>query len=238
MKAVATFLFAFLLSINTARAEDVTLPVVVELYTAQGCVSCPPADAMLRQAVSHPSIIGLSCHVTYWDYLGWKDTQAHEFCNQRQFAYMPRFNLRNYYTPQMIVNGRQELVGHNKEKLRDAITATGQSPVLSLPLERKGKNILLQLPATGVQGDYTLWVFGYKTVHSENVQAGENKGKTTQSANTVVTLENAGTWQGEAGTRTLQMPRNADIDGIAVLAQQDAYGPVVAAGRLTWGRTE
>jgi hypothetical protein len=232
MRIIATFLFLAFLPL-TAQAETVELPVVLELFTAQGCVSCPPAEKIMHEAAKHPSIIALGCHVTYWDYLGWKDTMAREFCNHRQFSYMPVFNLQNYYTPQMIVNGRHQFIGHDKAKLRDAITDTANHPVLAIPLEKAADGTLTaRLPALTTAGSYAVWIFGYKKEHTQDVQAGENEGKTLESANIVVSLDRMSDWDGKAENRTFGLPQNPDVEGIAFLVQEGAYGPVAAAGRL------
>ncbi len=214
--------------INVGKA-----PIVVELYTSQGCSSCPPADKILGQLAQHPRIFALSCHVTYWDYLGWKDTLAHPFCTDRQTGYRKVKNARNYYTPQMIINGNDEFPGHRSGKIKAAIERANNNPIKPISLSHKNKQtIVAGLPTLGARSNYTLWVFGYKKHHNENVQQGENRNRKLQSTNSIHMLESLGKWDGRQGMKRFDIGKTDDIDGLVVVAQINGYGPIAAAGRI------
>src|SRR5439155_24448282 len=108
-----------------ARAADPAAPVVLELFQSQGCSSCPPANANLNALADQPDVIALSFAVTYWDGLGWKDTFAQDAYTQRQWAYAHSLHHANVFTPQMVVNGRRDLVGVDAGEVRRALGAAG-----------------------------------------------------------------------------------------------------------------
>lgn len=235
-------LFSFLLTLCTiaapAWAQETTInvgkaPVVVELYTSQGCVSCPEADRILGQLSHHPRLFTLSCHVTYWDYLGWKDTLGSQKCTNRQMAYMKTKGKGNYYTPQMIVNGGPDFPGHNAPAIKDQIEQAAQQPVKPISLSSQGKSLIIaSLPQIYGNDPYMIWVIGYINHYAEKVDRGENKGKELSSTNAVRMIESGGHWNGQAALKRYELGKTDDLDGIVIIAQKNAYGPIVAAGRL------
>src|SRR5690606_9121092 len=113
--------------------------VVVELFTSQGCSSCPPADALLSELAAQPGVIALALHVDYWDYLGWKDSFASPAFSARQKAYAKSFGRRSIFTPQMVVQGRQALVGHDAPSVLSAIAeGLTEQATVNLALRREG----------------------------------------------------------------------------------------------------
>lgn len=216
-------------------------PLVVELFTSQSCSSCPPADALLGELqAQNQDIIALSCHVTYWDHLNWHDTLSHKFCSDRQRAYARQMKKRQVYTPQMVVNGRHEFVGSNRSEAQRLLhSGTVQKIVLE---HSDGQTLTATLP-TLTQGPklQTLWLLSYRTSTTQVIASGENGGRTVTYTHSVDTLDQVGTWSGQA--QTLSFPRpNADPEdatsppaathGYALIAQPYGFGPIAAAGKL------
>lgn len=217
---------------NALRAEK--LPkniVVVELFTSQSCSSCPPADKVLSELAQKPNIIALGCHVTYWDHLHWKDTLSQEFCTKRQRQYASYSNSRRVYTPQMIVNGTSEFVGSQKRQVLKEITkARNDMPVLPIKLVLKDPDVVtVSLPALPENEHYGFWVIGYKKDHSQNIPSGENKGRSIHYTNAVLSLESF-----DAGNKNFEFsaPDHQEINGLAIIAQQNNHGPIIAAGKI------
>ena len=226
-----------LYNFQTASANKIDIdigkaPIVVELYTSQGCSSCPPAEKILGQLSKHRRIIALSCHVTYWDYLGWKDTFGNQACTDRQLAFQKTRGKGNYYTPQMIINGVDEFPGHRSSRIKKAIEKSKNNPVKPISLSHQNRETVIASLPNAVQGDYTLWVFGYQKPHAVEVKKGENRGRTLTSTNTVRMLDSLGKWDGQHKMERFNLDQADNIDGIVILAQQNGYGPIIASGKL------
>src|SRR5262245_56361084 len=116
-----------------ALAQD-KAPVVVELFTSEGCSSCPPADAFLGELAQRPDVVPLAFHVDYWDYIGWKDPYANPAFTQRQHDYKAALGLHMVYTPQMIVDGRTDVVGSERGSVEAAIGKAGVGPKLAISI--------------------------------------------------------------------------------------------------------
>lgn len=235
LTALATTAFIPVTTLAGSGKTDITVgkaPIVIELYTSQGCSSCPPAEKILGQLSAHPKIFALSCHVTYWDYLGWKDTFGNQSCTDRQLSFMKTRGKDSYYTPQMVVNGVDEFPGHRSNEIKSAIEKANKNPVAPISLSHKNRaTIIAGLPYVPAQ-DYTLWVFGYQKAHDVDIRSGENKGKKLVSTNTVRMLESLGKWRGGQEMKRFDIGNTNDIDGVVVVAQKGGYGPIIASGRL------
>lgn len=219
----------------TAANVDINVgkaPIVVELYTSQGCSSCPPAEKRLAQLSQHRRIFALSCHVTYWDYLGWKDTFGQQACTDRQLGIMKTRGKQNYYTPQMVINGVDEFPGHRSGQIKEAIEKAGKKPVKPISLSHQDRRTIIAMLPNARTDDYTLWVFGYQKPHSVEIKKGENRGRTLTSTNTVRMLDSIGRWHGKATMKRFDLGTTENIDGIVLLAQKNGYGPIIASGRL------
>lgn len=202
-------------------------PVVVELFTSQSCSSCPPADKVLTALARHDNVIALSCNVTYWNHLSWKDTLSRQFCTDRQRGYAAAMNSRRVYTPQMVVNGSIEFVGSNRGKAQSAINkAAGK--IKAIEISKSGNVMQVSLPEIE-KGTYTLLVMGIGESLTQDVPSGENRGKSLHYTNPVSTLDNLRDWDGSAQTREYEIADG--LRGISVIAQPDRYGPIVAAGK-------
>lgn len=221
------------MAISGMNIPESDVPVVVEMFTSQGCSSCPPADEVLNTLVDRPNIIALSCHVTYWDRLGWKDDLGRRFCDMRQNSYANELRSNRVYTPQMLINGQIQFVGsHTKDVSRFITRETKAKAVKPIAITRKTNGeFTVNLPQLTANGDYRLWLVGYKKHSAVQIKAGENRGRNIVYKNTALSMDVIGSWAGEAMSRTLKAPLDEDIDGIAVIAQTTVLGPVVAAGK-------
>ena len=209
-----------------ARAERLT---VVELFTSQGCSSCPPADAILAElAATDPTLLPLGMHITYWDRLGWKDPYSLQAATQRQRDASARLALSYIYTPQLVVNGQRQAVGSDRAAVRQAIAQARAEagPPIDLAVAPDPNGIRIKAGAGAGQG--TLLLVGFDRQHVTPVRAGENGGRTLTEVNVVRALAPAGPWTGKPVD--LALPRPAG-ERVAALLQADD-GRILAAAAL------
>lgn len=212
---------------SSCLAADQSFKSVIELYTSQGCSSCPPADALLGQLAKRSDIIALTLPVNYWDHLGWKDTLAVEANNERQRSYAETRGDHEIYTPQMIVNGVAHVVGSRLDDIEAALSRTNEelhSAQVPLSLEYQGDAIVLQVgaaPAESGQRSGTLWVACFTNTVNVDIKDGENDGRKLTYTNVVRTLINAGHWDGNQADYNMPVPQNPGIDGCAAFLQGD-----------------
>ena len=211
-----------------ARAEAQDRPVVVELFTSQGCNSCPPADAFLDELGDREGIIALSLHVDYWDYIGWRDPFADPAYTERQRDYEKRLDNRFIYTPQMVVDGRIDVVGSRREKVERAIARASEQQKLSIEVSPSSVTIPAgPAPRSGA----TVWLALLDRKHETPVGTGENRGRKLVNRNVVRSLTQIGIWNGEALTLPLDA-EGALAQGryaCAILVQADGTGPILGA---------
>jgi len=210
-------------------------PVVVELYTSQGCSSCPPADALLGELAQQPGLLALSFHVDYWDYIGWQDPFASALYTERQRDYAAKLGLRYVYTPQIVVDGRHDVVGSKRRAVTRAIEeAAKTAPAVEVTLDSDdGGHATLsagQAPAEGA----TVWLVMFDDGHDTDVGRGENSGKLLHNSNVVRELRPLGTWTGAAKVFPLDVAaaRAQGRGGCAILVQQGRGGPIIGAAIL------
>ncbi len=207
-------------------------PVVVELYTSQGCSSCPPADLILHELADREDVIALALHVDYWDYIGWKDPFGNPVHAERQRAYARAGQRRTIYTPEMIVNGQTDIVGAKPMKLSEAIAANAQmAPKANVTLTRNGGNLEIAAEAlTDLGGPATVHMLRYTPRATTEIQRGENRGRTLEYANIVEDWTVLGEWDGQS---PLEMTAAVTGDKpIVVIVQSAVAGPILAAARL------
>ncbi len=208
-------------------------PVVVELFTSQGCSSCPPADEVLGRLAQQEDVIALSLPVTYWDYLGWKDTLADPAFTQRQRRYAQQMHLRQVYTPQMIIDGRVNVVGSHADEVADVITARQSTPAgPAITLTHQGDDMKIAINASGLKAD--VFVLPVNSLVAVAVGRGENSGHTLNYHNVVRAVRPIGQYDGTAFTKTLPMVSMwmKDADRCAVLLQDPQSGAIVSAALL------
>jgi len=222
-----------------AGSPAVKRPVVVELYTSQGCSSCLPADALLARLTKRPDVLPLSLSVTYWDMLGWKDTLASENNTRRQKAYAAAMGHGAVYTPQMIVDGTTDVVGSREAQVQAAIDARGRdSDADDVPIavhETKDElHIGIGASPDRAAAPATVWLFHIKGAATVAIGGGENDGRTMTYHNVVGDLRAVGQWKGEQ--LTIDLPRSSmeglPHDAVAVVVQRGGYGHVVGAAMV------
>jgi hypothetical protein len=208
-------------SVNAQEA-----PIVVELFTSQGCSSCPPADAFLTElARQRRDILPLAFHVTYWDYLGWKDPFSLDVATARQRDYARHLGEDGVYTPQMVVDGVKEFVGSSRAEALSAIAGAAHKAV---PVSvARDAGTLLVIVGAGV-GKAQILLVGFDSTHETPVGRGENGGRKLLESNVVRSLTPIGAWSGSAVTLR-QTP--ALGEAFAVLLQAED-GRIIGAARL------
>ena len=182
-------------------------PVVVELYTSQGCSSCPPADRLLARLARRDDVVALSLHVDYWDYLGWRDTFARHQFTERQYAYRDALGNNVVYTPQLIVHGHRA-VPAEAGAMASAIQELGRRPRL-----------------------IEVSIAKYRLSETVVIGRGENAGSTFTYHNVVNSLMRMGTWSGSEAEE-VEMPHPDPGEGVAVWIQEGATGPILAAAKV------
>ncbi len=219
-----------------ADAGGAKRPIVVELFTSQGCNSCPPADALLGQMASaRHDVIALSLPVTYWDMLGWKDTLASDANTRRQKGYAEAMRSGGVYTPQMVVDGVDDVVG-SKEPAVEAAIAQRAADAESVPvaLSATPKEIRVVIGAGRGGQDATIWLFHILGKAMVPIASGENAGQKITYRNIVRDVRAVGMWKGQQVV--LDLPR-ADMpspmhDAIAIVVQEGGYGRIVGAAMI------
>ena len=230
---------AFLLSAAAlfaapAMAAEVTAkPVaVVELFTSQGCDSCPPADRLLGELAQRDDVIALSLHVDYWDYLGWKDSFASKETTARQHAYARALGERGVYTPQAVVGGVAHAVGSDRAAVSRLFEKAKKIATLALVVEREGANMAVRLPASTVPKGAVVWFVEFDARHDVAVARGENSGKNLTYHNVVRRMEKLASWDGTAQRLTLPPVSPSPNGGCAVLIQAGEAGPILGAVKI------
>jgi hypothetical protein len=216
-------------------AAAVRQPVIVELFTSQGCSSCPPADEFMKVLIKRKDVIALSFNVDYWDYLGWKDTLASSYNSKRQYDYAKSRGDMDVYTPQMIVNGGNHYVGSNRSAVSDAIEASsGDAQRVALDVKEDGKEFALRVGASAGAGEGTLWLMAVAPVISVKIGRGENAGSEVAYHNSVRKCEAVGMWKGEA--LSLRVPKSEVMvkgaTAVVALLQKGHVGQVLGAAVL------
>jgi len=221
---------------NRALAGDaVSGPWVVELFTSQGCSSCPPADAYLGRLAKRPDIVALSFHVDYWDYIGWKDPFASRETTDRQRAYARVLKQRYVYTPEMVVDGIGDDTGQASAidaLLKQAAQRTPKRATPDLSRDASG-NLIIKLAAYRLEnGPADVQLAIYDRKQSTKVARGENGGHTLDNFNVVRHFETLRNWDGSPATWSVPAGPLQPGQGIAVLVQRADQGPMIGANKL------
>lgn len=211
------------------------IDVVVELFSSQGCNSCPPGDRLLSELCDKPGVLALTFHVDYWDYLGWKDTLAGPDFSQRQYDYAKARGDMDVYTPQMIVNGRKQMVGSQRSEVL-AVLQKLRSPSwpVAVTISDRGKELAIDVGAGA--GEATLWVMPILDHVKVKIEKGEMAGREVAYSNVVRKLVPATMWTGAA--TKVSLPKDGlltpDATGCVALLQTAKVGPIL--GVAAWGR--
>jgi hypothetical protein len=213
---------------------------VVELFTSQGCSSCPPADKLLGELAKDPSVIALSMPIDYWDYLGWKDTLADARFSARQKAYSRMRGDREVYTPQVVVNGSAHVIGSDRAGIESAIGYTSKADgVMSVPVRmtQAGRQVNVSVAASGsgpaaMHGE--VWICSISKAVSISIGRGENSGREITYHNVVRNLLKVGDWDGSPGSWNVPLENisREGVDAAVVFVQdgnRDRPGPMLGA---------
>jgi len=217
-------------------AKTVERPIVVELFTSQGCSSCPPADAFLNDLAKREEVLALSLPVNIWDYLGWRDTLAQQAFTERQRAYVQSLGGRSVYTPQMVIDGVEDAVGSRAGHVNSAIELRREmkNEDVSIDFITDGDSIQLNVGALATDKEATLWLVRYVKETPVVIERGENAGETITYSNVVRDMVPVGMWKGDAISLTL--PKGDLIgqgyDGCAAILQVEGNGQILGAARL------
>ncbi|MBU1379052.1 MAG: DUF1223 domain-containing protein [Alphaproteobacteria bacterium] len=211
-----------------AAGAQTAQPVVLELFTSQGCSSCPPADLAVAGAADRADVIALSFNVTYWNHLGWKDTFSRPEFTARQVAYAKALGHDAPFTPEVVAGGRTDAVANTPAKV-DALIARGRTQATTMVTASGGKVTVAAGVAPRRGAD--VWLVRYDPrVIQVPVKAGENGGKTLPQRNVVRSLTRMGGWRGQAAT--FAAPAADPSLRSVVLVQASDGGPILAAARL------
>lgn len=202
-------------------------PVVVELFTSQGCSSCPPADDLLIKLAQDPAILALSFHVDYWDRLGWKDPYSMPDATQRQYAYAQVRGSDQVFTPQAIINGTGSATGSREMQVKTQIESAQRiaaSSNVDVSVEKHADKLSFTVSGSDAVGADILLVYFIPNAETD-VQKGENSGRKLRGVNIVTRIESFGTVEAGAKSHELKIPTG----GVAVLVQQKKHGRIFGA---------
>jgi hypothetical protein len=220
---------------TTVQAEP---RAVIELFTSQGCSSCPAADKLLSELKNDPSLITLSLPIDYWDYLGWKDTLAIPGHTARQKAYSRMRGDREVYTPQVVVNGVSQALGSNRDDIEHAVTQSREkSQALSVPVQLAfgADRVTVSVPkASGEASVGEVWLCPVSRSVPVGIGRGENRGHTITYTNVVRRWIRLGSWSGKSESFSVPVDaiKSAGVDAVAVILQggsADKPGPMLGA---------
>ncbi len=225
----AIVLVSLLLSGAAQAAERI---VVIELFTSQGCSSCPPADALLGELTQRDDVLPLALHVDYWDYIGWKDKFGKPAHTERQKGYATAAGHSTIYTPQMVVGGVDHIVGFKPMKLVDKMNAHLANPQQArLSLNRSGATLRIRIePVRTVNGRHDILLVRFIPSEEVKIRRGENAGKTLTYHNIVQAMDVIGQWDGRS-EKSLTTEVSGDAE-VAVIVQRAEHRGILAAARL------
>ncbi|QPC86012.1 DUF1223 domain-containing protein [Mesorhizobium sp. NBSH29] len=207
---LAVCVVAMVFAGGPARAQEQASPRgVVELFTSQGCSSCPPADAVLDDLAEEGSVLALAYHITYWDYLGWKDTLGSEANTKRQYDYMKSFRARSVYTPQAVINGRTHVNGGVRAQIAGSLAKLNGSTGLSVRVlaRRSGDHVIVETGAGDAASKAQIVLVTYEPTRSVKIERGENAGKTVVYRNAVSNIQTLGAWHGKQTRLNVLLPQ-------------------------------
>lgn len=232
-------ILALTMLIAAGSAHAASAPkAFLELFTSQGCASCPPADALVGELAQLDGVLAVTMPVRLWDFLGWHDTLASDVLTKRQMAYSVARGDREIYTPQMVVNGRTAVLGSDLRAIRAAMARDPDALVLPIDLSLRDGILTIDVGAGTADVQHaTLWLLVVDETVEVPIDGGENRGRTLTYHNVVRSMRPIGMWKGEAMTFDLPLDdveRAADL-GCVVIAQTESFkgpGRIVGAAEL------
>jgi len=225
---IASIAVAVIVAASASATADPR--AVIELFTSQGCSSCPPADKLLSELRSDSSLVTLSLPINYWDYLGWKDTLALPGHAARQKGYSQARGDREVYTPQVVVNGVTQALGSDRAEIEKAVAQSHKKlasspnlPVVSVPIQvaLNDSRIDVTLPAGNATAPTDVWLCPLTRSVAVGISRGENRGRTLTYTNVVRAWVRLGTWSGQGETLSVPVDaiKSAGVDAVAVIVQ-------------------
>lgn len=232
MRHIVSGACGLLLCLAAPVAAQSTEGVVVELYTSQGCSSCPPADEFMAELATHEEVIALALHVDYWDYIGWEDSFAKAQFTERQKSYARAAKSRMIYTPQMIIGGVERVEGNEPESVVKLIGKhLAAVPTVRVTLERMGDQVRIGAVADRpLPGGAVVQMVRYTPAAEVAIERGENAGRVVTYRNIVTEWKTLADWPGQA---PLEMMADAPgAEPVVVIVQEPGPASVLAAARL------
>jgi len=226
------FIISLLMGLQPAYAGAAGNPVVIELFTSQGCSSCPPADALLKEIGAADDVIALSWHVDYWDYIGWKDVFAKPEYTTRQKYYAHAMQEKMIYTPQMVFNGVTHEIGSDRDRVTGRLDALRKdASIVDLEAVRDGDVLRISAQNADTKSrKIDVYVIHYIEKSMVEITRGENAGLTSTYSNIVSDWRTVGQWNGR-GKFNLDVPLTSDLP-IVVLLQADGFGQILGARKV------
>ncbi len=209
-------------------ADAVSRPAVLELFTSQGCSSCPPAEVMVNELAQRPDVLALTFHVDYWDGLGWRDRYSLASATERQRVYARAMHRPSIYTPQVIIDGSRDIMGSQRSTVMDAISDRRDGVAITVSIGEGTIRVLVGAKTDVVRADVLL--VGYLREATTAIGRGENAGRTLKESNIVVALRELGRWNGKP--REFQLSADSlpgNVTDIAVLVQSTGQGSILGA---------
>jgi len=222
MKAILSLV---LVALATAASAGEVRPVVVELFTSQSCSSCPPADKLLGELAKRPDVIALGFHITYWDGANWRDPFARKESTDRQNSYDRRLTGGQIYTPQMVIDGTEDVIGSDRTMVLAALDKA--TPMALAPVSFAADRHSVAIGAGAVTSGASVLLARYTLSRTTEVKGGENASRTLTDTHGVTALATLGTWDGKAISFPIDPP--AEGEGLAVLVQM-SDGRILGAG--------
>jgi hypothetical protein len=214
----------------TDSALAASRPAVIELFTSQGCSSCPPADALVGELSRRSDVIALAFHVDYWDSLGWRDRFELPLATQRQQRYVQLLGLNSAFTPQLVLDGQRSFVGSDRQGITSALRTTQQGVAVHTQVD--DSDLIIEL-GSGPLESFDINVAAYLPRADSHIDRGENAGKTLTDFNIVLAYVRAGAWRGVPVRLSVPLASlPADATQAAVLVQRQGQGEILGAGSV------
>jgi hypothetical protein len=211
-----------------AAAGAETRPVVLELFTSEGCSSCPPAEVIVNELAQRPNVLPLSFHVDYWDDLGWRDRYSLAAATKRQRMYARTLRRSSVYTPQAVIDGSRDIVGSQRVAVMDAIS--GHRDGVATSVSATGGTIQIRVGAGSDAATADVLLVGYLREATTSIGRGENSGRTLKESNIVLWLHELGRWSGKPREFEMSLSRLPEnVTDIAVLIQSAGQGAILGA---------
>lgn len=238
MKKTLIFLtlLGFIITLKTVSHAQTEQYYVLELFTSQSCSSCPPADKILETLSENNQIIALSCNVTYWNHLFWKDTLSKDFCTKRQRSYSAVMGRNgNIFTPELIINGKHSLIGSQKETIYNTLKTT--NPLPAIAIEQTEDHLILQKPNFAIHPKDIILLITYQNVHKQSIRSGENRGRSVSYTNPIISIKRIeNSWKNGILTidKTTHITKQAAASVILIHDGNNKERPLIAAGKIIY----